>query len=162
MKELYEQYINKTDNVEENIEKISNICREYPKMIEYIFNKIDSCFGPHKVYVVHMKLTTENVHMIKIGYTKNDTKTRFSEKRYSGMGDVELVEILREETLQAKGAVDLEKELQERFKDCYLSTNITFPGKGEMYGYNHRESILEAYDELIETHRNTVGFKSPN
>lgn len=35
--------------------------------------------------------------MIKVGYTKNDVKTRFSEKRYSGRENLELVNIIREE-----------------------------------------------------------------
>lgn len=163
MNKLYEEYnrVNNSDvDIEDKINVLNNIIRKNPKLIDYLFNKVDSCFGTHKVYVAHMRY--KGLNMIKIGYTKNDVKTRFAEKRYSGIDNLGLVEIIREEELQAKGAVDFECELKEMFKNCKIKTDITFPGKGEMYEYSYKENIIEGYDNHIKKHKNTVGLKSPN
>jgi len=159
-KELYEQYISKGNDLEDNIILLNDIIREYPKLMDYINNKVDSCFGIHRVYVIHMRY--RDYDLIKIGYTKNTIKKRFNEKRYSGRDNLEIVEVLREEELQAKGAIEFEKTLKNMFIDCKVNTDITLPGKGEMYDIEHKENILNTYDELIGVYRETVGLKSPN
>ena len=167
LKKLYVEYMDKTNELETRLSIMCDMCRIEPKLIEWLDNRVDTCFGPHIVYVVHMRYTPEDpqdevINMIKIGYTKNTVKKRFSEKRYEGMGKVTLVKTFREEILQAKGAKDMEKELQDSFKDCHIETNLKFPGKGEMYGEEYLDIILNSYDDNYPKHRETVGFKSPN
>ncbi len=68
MKELYEQYLgSKNSDLESRITVMNDIIRQHPKLMDYIQTKIDSCYGTHKVYLVHMKVN--GVGMIKIGYS---------------------------------------------------------------------------------------------
>ena len=100
---LYDDYLkSKTGDTETKVGVINNIISTYPKIIDYLYNRIDTCFGEHTVYLVHMRVGGED--MLKIGYTKNDVNGRFSENRYSGRDTIEIVEIIRENKLQAKGA----------------------------------------------------------
>ena len=162
MKELYEQYINRDNDLENNIEIIGEIIRANPTMLKYIQSKIDTCFGTHKVYVIHMRMLDTNLEMIKVGYTKNNVRERFGERRYAGRNNVELVEILRQEELQAKGAIDFEKHLKENIEEYRINTDITFPGKGEMYGIEWKDTILNLYDNTVDNYKDVYGFKSPN
>jgi len=159
---LYEEY-NKIKNSGELSEKIgvlNKIIEENPKLIEYLFTKVDSCYGEHKVYLVHMKVN--GVDMIKIGYTKNSVEGRFAEKRYAGRDDLEIVEIKRENSLQAKGAIDFEKHLKQSFKDFKSETELTLPGKGEFYDIKHIDKMIEIYDKSYLDYINVIGLKSPN
>ena len=63
---------------------IPSLIREYPDMVKYIVNRIDSCFGEHRVYVV------DTNKGIKIGYTKNTIQQRFGEKRYQNSEEYKL------------------------------------------------------------------------
>lgn len=164
MNKLYEEYNRVNDNpntdIEDKINILNDIIRENPKLIDYLFNKVDSCYGKHRVYVVQM-----NVHkmdMIKIGYTKNTVEERFKEKRYTGRDNIELISILKEEQLQAKGAVDFEQELKNTCSSYSIKTDLTLPGKGEFYDIKYKDKILSLYDSCIDKHRETVGLKSPN
>ena len=141
MNKLYEQYKIKrqSNNLNDRIDNLNEIIREYPKLMDYISNKLDSCFGTHKVYAVHLRVN--DIDVIKIGYTKNDVRTRFSEKRYAGSDEMEIVEVLREEELQTKGAVEFEKTLKNIFKHMTIKTSMTLPGKGELYGLHHKDYI---------------------
>ena len=162
MEELYKEYkrIQTSDNLEDRINNLNDIIRQYPKLMDYVTNKVDSCFGTHRVYVIHLKVN--NTDVIKIGYTKNNVKKRFSEKRYAGSDKLEIVEILREEELQAKGAVEFEKKLKDIFKGRTIKTSMTLPGKGELFNLDLRDEILEMYDNKINDYKKLVGLKSPN
>ncbi len=158
---LYEQYENsKSGGNNDKIKTINDIIKEYPKIIDYIYNRIDTCFGKHIVYVVHMRV--DNTDMIKIGYTKNSVIGRFSEKRWSDHHKIEIVEVLRENTLQAKGAVDFEKELKLKCSSYIINSNLKLPGKNEFMDYNHKDEVVNKYDSLFPQYKNTIGLKSPN
>ena len=161
MKELYEQYLgSKGSELEDRITVMNNIIRQHPKMMDYIQTKIDSCYGTHKVYLVHMRVNGED--MLKIGYTKNSVEGRFGERRYAGRDNLEIVEILRQFEFQAKGAVDFEKRLKKDFVDYKTTTDLTLPGKGEFYDIEHREVMLQKYDTLTTEYTEVFGLKSPN
>lgn len=162
MKELYEQYLGSKENpeLEDRISVMNNIIRQHPKLMDYIQTKIDSCYGTHKVYLVHMKVGGED--MLKIGYTKNSVEGRFGEHRYAGRDNLEIVEILRQFEFQAKGAVDFEKRLKKDFKEYKTTTDLTLPGKGEFYDIEHKEVMLRIYDTLTTEYTEVFGLKSPN
>lgn len=158
---LYQDYLDsKTGDTETKIKVINDIITEYPKIIDYLYNRIDTCFGVHTVYLVHMRVSGED--MLKVGYTKNDVLGRFSEGRYTGRDTIEIVEIIRENKLQAKGAVDFESKLKELTKDYKIKTNLTLPGKNEFMGIEHKDNIIELYDRLFPDYQLVEGLKSPN
>lgn len=159
--ELYNRYKNsKNQDLEVKIEVLNDIIRQYPKIIDYIYNRVDSCFGQHIVYLVHMRVN--GVDMLKIGYTKNSVEDRFAESRYAGREAIEIVEILRENTLQAKASVDFERALKTGCVPYAITTELTLPGKGEFMDIQYRDAILEQYDTLYPTFENIVGLKAPN
>ena len=121
---------------------------------------MDTCFGEHTVYLVHMKVNGED--MLKIGYTKNDVVSRFGEKRYSGQNSLEIIEVVRDNKLQAKGAVDFEKTLKIRMDDYRINSNLTLPGKNEFMSIEFKDEIVELYDSLFDDYKDVHGLKSPN
>ena len=158
---LYEQYENsKTEGIDDKIKIITNLITEYPKIADYLYNRIDTCFGKHIVYVVHMKV--DGIDMIKIGYTKNSVTGRFSEKRWTDHHKIEIIEVLRENTLQAKGAVDFEKQLKSVCSIFTIESNLKLPGKNEFMNIENLNEILTHYDTLFPKYQNIVGLKSPN
>lgn len=159
--QLYERYkSSKNEGLEEKIQVLNEIIRQYPKIVDYIYNRVDTCFGPHIVYLVHMRVG--GVDMLKIGYTKNSVQGRFSESRYAGRDEIEIVEIIRENSLQAKASVEFEKALKTNCSQYAITTELTLPGKGEFMDIQHRDAILEQYDTLYPTFQNIVGLKAPN
>ena len=159
--ELYERYKNsKSQVLDVKIEVLNEIIRKHPKIIDYIYNRVDTCYGPHIVYLVHMRVG--GVDMLKIGYTKNSVEDRFAESRYAGRDAIEIVEIIRQNTLQAKASVDFEKALKTSCVPYAITTELTLPGKGEFMDIQHRDIILEKYDTLYPTFENVVGLKAPN
>lgn len=159
--ELYERYKNsKSQSVDEKIEVLNEIIRRYPKIIDYIYNRVDTCYGPHIVYLVHMRVG--GTDMLKIGYTKNSVQARFSESRYAGRDAIEIVEIIRENSLQAKASVEFEKALKTSCAPYAITTELTLPGKGEFMSIQHRDEILSQYDRLYPTFTQVVGLKAPN
>lgn len=159
--ELYERYNNsKGEDIETKISVINDIIRAYPKIIDYIYNRVDTCFGPHIVYLVHMKVG--GVDMLKIGYTKNSVAGRFSESRYAGRNVIEIVQIIRENKLQAKASVEFETALKEACKSYGIKTELTLPGKGEFMDIQHLDEIINQYDRLYPNFSELVGLKSPN
>lgn len=159
--ELYNRYINsKTSDLETKISVLTDIVRAHPKIIDYIYNRLDTCYGPHIVYLVHMRVG--GIDMIKMGYTKNTVEGRFAETRYTGRNTIEIVEILRQNTLQAKAAVDFEKNLKEICTPFRIVTDLTLPGKGEFMDIEHTQTIITEYDRLYPTFQQIVGLKSPN
>ena len=159
---LYEQYLNTkgSDQLEVRINIMNDIIREHPKLMDYIQTKLDSCYGTHKVYLVHMRVN--GVDMLKLGYTKNTVEGRFGEKRYSGRNKLEIVNVLRQCEFQAKGAVDFEKHLKSIFLGYKIKTDLTLPGKGEFYDIKHQEDMLVEYDSLKGDFEGVFGLKSPN
>ena len=122
--ELYNRYKNsKTEDLNVKIGVLNDIIRSYPKIIDYIYNRVDTCFGPHIVYLVHMRVG--GIDMLKIGYTKNSVQARFSESRYAGRDAIEIVEIIRENTLQAKASVDFENALKISCIPHAITTELT-------------------------------------
>ncbi len=159
--ELYERYKNsKLGDINTKIGVLIDIMRRYPKIIDYIYNRVDTCYGQHIVYLVHMRVG--GVDMLKIGYTKNSVQGRFAESRYAGRDAIEIVEIIRENTLQAKASVDFEKALKVVCTPYGVTTELTLPGKGEFMDIQYRDIILEHYDTIYPTFENVVGLKSPN
>lgn len=159
--ELYNRYNeSKNGNLDSKIEVLTDIIRQYPKLIDYIYNRMDTCFGPHIVYLVHMRVG--GVDMIKMGYTKNTVEGRFAETRYSGRNTIEIVEVLREKILQAKAAVDFEIRLKQNCNPYRITTDLTLPGKGEFMGIEHKETIMSEYDNLYPMFQEIVGLKAPN
>jgi hypothetical protein len=107
-------------------------------------------------------MRVSGVDMIKMGYTKNSVEGRFAETRYSGRNTIEIVEIIRQNTLQAKAAVDFERTLKDACKDYKIKTELTLPGKGEFMSIEHRDSIILNYDSLFPNFKEIVGLKAPN
>jgi hypothetical protein len=159
---LYETYLNtkSSGSLEERITVMSEIIRQNPKLMDYIETKIDSCYGTHIVYLVYMKVNGKD--MLKIGYTKNSVEGRFGEKRYAGRDSLEIVEIQREQRLQAKGAIEFEKELKKRFKDYQVKSDLTLPGKGEFYDIIFLDEMVKIYDDEYPKYISVVGLKAPN
>tara|TARA_R110002096_G_scaffold1736_1_gene9046 strand:- start:1143 stop:1406 length:264 start_codon:yes stop_codon:yes gene_type:complete len=75
---MYKLYVEYKNNNQWDMlaQLVPNLIKEYPQLIKYIINKIDSCYGEHRVYVL------DTSKGIKIGYTKNSVEDRFAEKRY--------------------------------------------------------------------------------
>ena len=158
---LYERYKNsKTQDEEEKIEVINEIISTYPKIIDYLYNRLDTCFGEHTVYLVHMKVNGED--MLKVGYTKNDVIRRFGEKRYAGQNTLDIIEVVRDNKLQAKGAVDFEKKLKDMMVGYRTESNLTLPGKNEFMDIQYKDNIVEMYDTFYEQYKDVEGLKSPN
>lgn len=158
---LYEQYENSKNGGDNNKIKIVNdIITQYPKIIDYLYNRIDTCFGKHIVYVVHMKV--DGIDMIKIGYTKNSVLNRFKEKRYTDHHKIDIVKVYREKNLQAKGAKDFEKEFKSLCINYRIESNLKLPGKNEFMDFKHLDEVLNQYDTLYPNYQNVIGLKSPN
>ena len=159
---LYETYLNtkSSGSLEDRIQVMGEIIRQNPKLMDYIETKIDSCYGTHIVYLVYMKVNGKD--MLKIGYTKNSVEGRFGERRYAGRDSLEIVEVQREGKLQAKGAIDFEKTLKEKFKGYQVKSDLTLPGKGEFYDIMFLDEMIKVYDEQYPNYIGVVGLKAPN
>ena len=158
---LYDRYENsKTKDVDEKVEVINEIISTYPKIIDYLYNRLDTCFGEHTVYLVHMRVNGED--MIKVGYTKNDVVRRFGEKRYAGQNTLDIIEVVRDNKLQAKGAVDFEKKLKDMMVGYRTESNLTLPGKNEFMDIRYKDDIVKMYDTFYEQYKDVEGLKSPN
>lgn len=161
MEEKYEKYLNIHQlPINEQLNLISEITTQHPKLIDYIISKTDSCYGPHRVYVV--KLELNGIDVLKIGYTKNTVKQRFKEIRWKGVETIVVKEIYREEILQALGAKEFESEINSRCEIHKLDNEHVLPGKKEFLKINSLDDVLRIYDTIIPNYRNIVGLKSPN
>ncbi len=103
---------------------------------------------------------TQSTHLHN--YTKNSVDGRFGEHRYAGRDSLEIIEKIREGKLQAKGAIEFEKSLKEKFKDFKVTTDLTLPGKGEFYDIVFYDEMIRVYDEEYPKFINVIGLKSPN
>ena len=157
--QLYSDYLlaryNGTE--EQRTEVLNRIIKKYPKFLEYLFNRADTCFGTHSVYII--KIRVNGIICIKGGYTKNSIVDRLKEKRFQS---VELLEVYREELFQAKGAKDFEKKLKYLTKKNFFKNDFTFPGKGEVRTLDSLDEMLNFYDELAPQYKDVIGLKSPN
>lgn len=152
---LYEQ-LKKNSDWGRLAEWLPVLFKTYPKLIPYVVNRIDSCFGTHIVYLIRTNFG------IKLGYTKNSIEKRFSEKRYEGSSSFEVLEILRQDEFQAYGASEFESFLKNKFKSFGIQTEMIMPGKGEMYDTTFEKDIIEMYDSYKNDYKKIVGIKSPN
>ena len=164
MKELYEEFsLAENGTFTQKAEVLSKLMsvEEYEKLIDYLFNRAVTCFGTHRVYFVHLRVNGED--FLKVGYTKNTVVGRFSDKRYTGGYRVEVVEIIKEELFQAKGAVEFEAKLNELIPDTFrYTTELLFPGKQELISLEHRDDVLEIYNNAFPHYKDVIGLKSPN
>jgi hypothetical protein len=159
---LYEEYIvaDKTKDLDDQERFIINFMKKHRESIPSLFNRAATCYGPHKVYVVHM--TVDGVDMIKVGYTKNSIKDRYKEKRWKDYGKIVIIKIYRQEILQALGAVNFEDELKSQCLDYLINSNLEQPGKGEFMDFKHLDIVLNLYDNLYPQYTDVVGFKRAN
>ena len=141
-------------------EKMHQLLKEYPEAYKYITSPLDSIFGLHTVYVALVR-TKNNEELIKLGYTKNTVKKRFSESRYKGK--MFLIEVIHEETFPSLGSTMFEKKLLSNLKQYNIKdTDIKAPGKGELFKAKHKDIILQKYNELKGKYKNIRGVKPPN
>jgi hypothetical protein len=153
--ELYE-VLKKSKDWGRMAEWLPSLLTQYPKLIPYIVNRIDSCFGTHIVYLVK---TNKG---IKIGYTKNSIKDRFSESRYEGSDSFRILEVLREDEFQALGAVQFESKLKQLNESFGIKTDMVMPGKGELYDEKFQTQIISNYDRYKMKYKDVIGIKPPN
>lgn len=127
------------------------------KFVGYLFNRVKSCFGEHIVYLYEININDEET-CLKYGYTVNE-KRNF-DGRYVKVSIVEEVKLVR---LQAFGAVELEKELEERIPDHFrYTTTAKFPGKGELIDIKYKDDMIKLLDELAPKFKDVIGLKAPN
>ena len=73
------------------------------------------------------------------------------------------MEIIKEELFQAKGAVEFEAKLNELIPDTFrYTTELLFPGKQELISLEHRDDVLEIYNNAFPHYKDVIGLKSPN
>jgi len=162
MKELYERHLKIRDK-EEDIKRghINELLINYPELIDSVLTKIDTSFGEHVVYIIHVYKNERD--MIKIGYTKNTVEQRYGEKRWGDQITLkDIKEKLREKRLPALGAIKLENKIKEYIQPYNLKGQITGPGKGELYDISCKDLIIETYDKYYDTYKDMVGTKKAN
>jgi hypothetical protein len=164
MKELYEEFsLAENGTLTQKAEVLSKLMsvEEYKKLIDYLYNRATTCFGTHRVYFVHLRVNGEE--FLKVGYTKNTVEERFSEARYTEGIKVEIVEKIKVELFQAKGAVEFEKKLNELIPKTFrYTTELLFPGKKELISLEYKDEVLEIYNNTFPQYKDVIGLKSPN
>lgn len=159
--DLYENYKNsKNSSLDDRIYVLIDIILKYPKLIDYLYNRVDTCFGEHIVYLI--KIKSGDHEMLKVGYSKNSVIERFSDKRFIAADSLEITEIIRSNTLQAKGAVDFENKIMELCKDYIIESNLILPGKSEFMDVKYLDEITKIYDSEYDNYKDVVGLKPPN
>jgi hypothetical protein len=154
---LYDSYLKaKTQSAKKKM--LIQLMDEYPHIIEYLWNRADTCFGEHRVYLIEIHYKGESY--LKIGYTKNSIEDRFGEKRYEDRNKFHLIRIIRESKLQALGAVKFEKEIKQRVHS--IKTEMKMPGKGEIFDMSKRDELLHIWDVTLPKFQTLIGLKSPN
>jgi len=154
---LYESYV-RASNQQSKKKVLIELIDEYPDIISYLWNRADTCFGEHRVYLIEINYKGDSY--LKIGYTKNSIEDRFGEKRYEDRNQFHLIRVIRESKLQALGAVKFEKEIKERVDS--IKTEMKMPGKGEIFDMGKRDELLKIWDENLPKFKTIVGLKSPN
>ena len=160
MKELYERFLNiRNESTETKIKILVDIMKTFPNVINTIINRVESCFGKHRVYVVHFSIKDEE--FIKVGYTKNTVKQRLGEVRWE-KEKATIIEIIRENEYQAKGAYDFELVLKALVKDYKKEHQLTLPGKGELLDVKYKNEIIVTYDSICDDYVDVIGLKRTN
>lgn len=160
MKELYERFLNiRQESTETKIKILVDIMKTFPNIINTVINRVESCFGKHRVYVVHFSIKGEE--FIKIGYTKNTVPQRLGEIRWEGEKP-EIKEIIRENEYQAKGAYDFELVLKALLKNYKKEHELILPGKGEFLYPDYKNEITEIYDSICDDYVDVIGLKRTN
>lgn len=142
----------------QKMDVLIRLMNEYPKSIDYLWNRGETCFGVHNVYLVHIQY--KGIDYLKIGYTKNTIEQRFGESRYEGSKDMRLIRIVRSEKLQALGAVEFEHKIKTEFES--IKTEMVLPGKGELFEMNKENQLVKYWDANIKHYEKIIGIKSPN
>lgn len=157
----YQKYLNISNlEIKDQLNLIGEIVMEHPKLMNYLINKADTCYGPHIVYVI--KLEINGIDVIKVGYTKNTIEERFKEVRWKGVKTIKVKEIYRQEKFQALGAKKFEGLLNEKCIKYRLGNNYELPGKKEFLKLESLDDVLKLYDEIYPPFKDVVGLKSPN
>ena len=95
---------------------------------------------------------------MKYGYSVNE-KRNF-DGRYVEVSIEEEVKLVR---VQALGAVEFEKELEERIPAHFRYTSTAnFPGKGELIDIKYKDDMIKLFDELAPMFKDVIGLKAPN
>lgn len=137
---------------------IQQLMELHPETIDYLFTTAKSIYGEHRVYLI--KINYKGIEYLKIGYTKNTIKERFSEKRYNGAEDFVLIEIIKEVKLQAGGAVEFERYIKENVET--IQNEMKMPGKGELFEVNKLNELIDMWDMNVDRFKHIVKIKSPN
>lgn len=137
---------------------IVELMETYPKIVDYLWNRAETCFGLHRVYLVHIRYGEQDY--IKVGYTKNAIEARFGETRYAGHDQFLLVRVIREAELQALGAVRFEAAIKSRVET--IRTDMVMPGKGELFEMSRESELTELWDRTIREYEQVIGLKAPN
>jgi hypothetical protein len=146
--------------LDDKIYILIDIILKYPKLIDYLYNRVDTCFGEHIVYLI--KIKSGDNEMLKVGYSKNSVIERFQDKRFIAADSLEITEIIRSNTLQAKGAVDFENKIMELCKEYIIESHLILPGKTEFMDVKYLDEIVKIYDSEYDNYKDIVGLKSPN
>lgn len=127
------------------------------KFSEYLFNVAESCFGEHIIYL-YLVCINDKEYCLKYGYSKNDVRN------FDGRFDkVAIIEEICCVFLPAKGAVELEKDLEYLIPEHFrYTTEAKFPGKGELIHVDYKDEMKEMINELAPKYLDVVGLKSPN
>jgi hypothetical protein len=161
MKELYERFKTiREQTTETKIKILVDIMKTFPKIIDTIINRVESCFGEHTVYYVHFSV--KGMEFLKVGYTKNTVQERIcKEMRYEGEKPV-IIETFRDLKYQAKGAYDFEQDLKKRVSPYKKPNDLIMPGKGELYDVKYKDEILKEYDSTCYEYSHVIGLKRTN
>jgi len=154
---LYKSYM-KSSNPQSKKKVLIQLMDEYPDIISYLWNRADTCFGEHRVYLIEISYKGESY--LKIGYTKNSIEDRFGEKRYEDRNQFKLVRVLKESKLQALGAVRFEREMKQRVES--IKTEMKMPGKGEIFDMGKKDELIHIWNSTLPKFTSVVGLKSPN
>jgi len=155
--ELYTSYM-RARSSQSKRDVLIKMMDDYPDIVDYLWNRADTCFGEHSVYLIEIHYKGKSY--IKVGYTKNSIKDRFSEKRYTDRNEFTLVDIIREVKLQALGAVHFEKEIKKGVDS--IKTEMKMPGKGEIFDMSKKDELLDIWELKLPKFKTIVGLKSPN
>ena len=149
---------NNTNDRDKRKYLLNELMNKHPETIDWLFTTAQSIYGPHRVYLIRIEY--KGNQYLKIGYTKNTIKERFNEKRYNGAEDFKLIEIIKEDILQAGGAVEFEDWIKGKVKG--IETDMKMPGKGELFELDKLNDILNEWNKGINDFSNLVKIKSPN
>jgi hypothetical protein len=155
--ELYNEWQSSGD-INKRKYLLNKLMETHPETIDYLWTTAMGIYGEHRVYLI--KIQYKGIDYIKVGYTKNTIQQRFSEKRYNGAEDFKLIEIIKEQKLQAGGAVEFERYIKSKIET--IQTEMKMPGKGELFEVNKLNELIDLWNSSVNDYVNVVKIKSPN